>query len=58
MPTALYKNTMYRHTNSYEKVVDALRLIKTYFGPMVIIPKTEILKDKEGNYIIKQKSIP
>lgn len=58
MPTALYKHTMYRHTDSYEKVVDALRLIKKYFGPMVTIPKTQILKDKHANYVIKQEKIP
>jgi len=57
MPSALYKNTMYKHSDSYEKVVDALRLIKKYFGPIVSIPKTEILKDKNAHYVIKQQSI-
>ena len=58
MPTALYKHTMYKHTDSYEKVVDALILIKKYFGPIVTIPKTEILKDDSANYVIKQQEIP
>lgn len=58
MPTALYRHTMYKHTDSYEKVLDAMRLIKKYFGPMVTIPKTEILKDKNANYVIKQEKIP
>ncbi len=57
MPTALYKRTMYRHVNSYEKVVEALTKIKKYFWPIVTIPKTEILKDNDGNYVIKQKEI-
>jgi len=58
MPTALYKNTMYKHSNSYEKVVDALLLIKKYFGPIVTIPKTEVLKDNNAHYVIKQEQIP
>jgi hypothetical protein len=58
MPTALYKHTMYKHTDSYEKIVDALRLINKYFGPIVTIPKTEILKDKNTHYVIKQEQIP
>ena len=57
MPTALYKSTMYKHTDSYEKVIDALRLIKQYFGPIVTIPKTQVLKDSNAHYIIKQEKI-
>jgi hypothetical protein len=57
MPTSLYKRTMYHNSNSYEKVVSALILIKKYFWPLVTIPKTEVLKDKDGNYVIKQQEI-
>jgi len=57
MPTALYKKTMYRHSDSYEKVVDALLLIKKYFWPIVTIPNTQVLKDREWNYVIKQEKI-
>jgi hypothetical protein len=58
MPTFLAKNIMYRKNDSYEKVVDAMRILKTYFWPLAQIPKTQILKDSSGHYVIKQKSIP
>ncbi len=57
MPTFLAKNIMYRKTDSYEKVIDSMRIIKKYFGPLTKIPKTEILKDSSWHYIIKQKNI-
>jgi hypothetical protein len=46
MPTLLAKNIMYRKNDSYEKVVDAMRVIQKYFGPLAHIPKTEVLKDE------------
>lgn len=57
MPTFLAKNTMYLNTDSYEKVVDSLRIIKQYFWTLAKIPKTEILKDSDNTYIIKQEII-
>jgi len=57
MPTFLAKNIMYRKNDSYEKVCDGMRIIQKYFWPLTKIPKTELLKQKDGNYIIKQKSI-
>ncbi len=58
MPTFLAKNIMYRKNDSYEKVVDSMRILKKYFWPLTKIPKTELLKEESGHYIMKQKSIP
>jgi len=57
MPTFLAKNTMYRKTDSYQKVLDAMVILKKYFGPLTKIPKTEVLRDSDKNYIIKQENI-
>lgn len=57
MPTALAKNVMYRKSNSYEKICDSMRIVQKYFWPLTKIPKTEVLKQKDGHYIIKQKNI-
>lgn len=57
MPSFLAKNILYRKTDSYEKIIDSMRIINTYFGPLTKIPDTKILKDSDGFYIIKQKSI-
>jgi len=57
MPTFLFKNTKYRKTDSYEKVIDSMRIIKKYFWPLTRIPSTEVLKDSDKNYIIKQENI-
>ena len=58
MPTVLARNTMYLNIDSYEKVVDSLRIINKYFWPLTKIPKTELFKDEDGHYIMKQQSIP
>lgn len=57
MPTFLAKNTMYRKTDSYEKIISALEIITTYFGPLTKIPKTKIFRDERNHYVIKQRSI-
>jgi len=57
MPTFLAKNIMYRKVDSYEKVIESMRIIKKYFWPLTKIPKTEVLKDRDKNYIIKQENI-
>jgi len=57
MPTFLARNIMYRKTDSYEKVVDSMRTIQKYFWALTKIPETQVLKDKDNNYIIKQKKI-
>jgi len=57
MPTFLARNVMYRKTDSYEKVCDSMRVIKKFFWPLTKMPKTQILKDKQWHYIIKQSSI-
>jgi hypothetical protein len=57
MPTLLAKNIMYKKNDSYEQVVDAMRVIQEYFWPLAHIPKTELLKDSSGHYVMKQKSI-
>jgi hypothetical protein len=57
MPTFLAKNTMYRKTDSFQKVTDSIETIKRYFGPLTKIPKTEIFCDLENHYVIKQERI-
>ncbi len=57
MPTFLARNTMYKNIDSYEKVVDSLRIINKYFWPLTKIPKTEVFKDQDWHYIMKQQSI-
>lgn len=58
MPTFLAKNIMYRDNDSYEKLVEAMRIIKKYFWPLANIPKTELFKEKSWHYIMKQENIP
>jgi hypothetical protein len=58
MPTFLAKNIMYRENDSYEKLIDAMKVIKIYFWPLTKIPKTELFKEQSWHYIMKQKSIP
>ena len=57
MPSFLARNIMYRKTDSYEKVVDSMRIIQQYFWALTKIPETKVLKDKQKNYLIKQKNI-
>jgi len=57
MPTFLAKNVMYRENDSHEKVCDAMRIIQKYFWAITKIPRTQVLKQKDGNYIIKQEDI-
>jgi tRNA A-37 threonylcarbamoyl transferase component Bud32 len=57
MPTFLAKNIMYKKNDSYEKLVDAMRIIQQYFGPLTYIPKTQLFKEESWHYIIKQESI-
>lgn len=57
MPTFLAKNSIYKNIDSYEKVCDAMRMIKKYFWTITHIPKTEVLKQQNGHYIIKQDQI-
>ncbi len=57
MPTFLARNIMYRKVDSYEKVVDSMRIIHQYFWALTKIPETKVLKDKQKNYVIKQKNI-
>lgn len=58
MPTFLAKNVMYRESDSYQKVVDSMRIIKIYFWPLTKIPKTQVFKEISWHYIIKQENIP
>lgn len=57
MPTFLAKNVMYRNSDSYEKVVEAMCIIKKYFWPLTLIPKTEVFREKSGHYVLKQENI-
>jgi len=57
MPTFLAKNIIYKQNDSYEKVIDSMRILQKYFWPLAKIPKTDVLKDASWHYIIKQKSI-
>lgn len=57
MPTFLAKSVMYRKNDSYEKICDAMRIIQTYFWKITKIPKTEVLKEQDWYYIIKQEKI-
>lgn len=57
MPTFLARNIIYRNADSYEKVVNAMIVIKKYFWPLTHIPDTQVFKEKSGHYVMKQKSI-
>ena len=57
MPTALAKNTIYKRVDSYEKVCSSHEIIEKYFWKITKIPETEVEKDGNKDYIIKQKSI-
>lgn len=57
MPTALAKNTIYKNIDSYEKLIDSMRIIQKYFWKLTIIPKTEVFKERNWDYIVKQKNI-
>ena len=57
MPSFLAKNILYRNGSSYEKVCDSMRTIQKYFGPITKIPKTEVLRQDDWHYIIKQANI-
>lgn len=57
MPSSLAKNVIYRKTDSYEKVQESFEIIKKYFWPLTIIPKTKIFCDVQNHYVIRQKEI-
>lgn len=57
MPTFLARNIVYRKTDSRKKVQENFKIIQKYFWTLTRIPTTEFLRDTNGHYIIKQKSI-
>lgn len=57
MPTFLAKNTIYRKTDSYEKILKSHEIIEKYFSAITLIPKTKIYCDEGNNYVIKQRKI-
>lgn len=57
MPALWARKTMYRKSNSYQKLQNALSLIKKYFWALTKIPETSIFCDTCGHYVIKQSKI-
>jgi len=58
MPRFLTRTVMYRKMDSQKKVQQSFQMIQKYFGAISKIPDTQFLKDTNGHYIIKQKTIP
>jgi len=57
MPRFLTRKVMYRKMNSKKKVQQSFKMIQKYFATISKIPDTQFLKDSNGHYIIKQKTI-
>jgi hypothetical protein len=57
MPSFVGKKIFYRKNNSYVQAQKNFELIKKYFWKVIKIVDTEILKNNDGHYIIKQKEV-
>ena len=57
MPWIVGKNIFYKEIDSHKKAQENFELIKKYFGKIFTIAETDILKNTDGHYIIKQKEI-
>ncbi len=57
MPSFIGKQFFYRKTDSYEQAKKNFELIKKYFWKVIPIAKTDIIKNSDWHYIIKQKVI-
>ncbi|MDQ7009379.1 MAG: hypothetical protein Q9M94_03760 [Candidatus Gracilibacteria bacterium] len=57
MPSFIGKQIFYKNNDSYVQAKKNFELIKRYFGKVIKIADTEIEKNSDGHYIIKQKEI-
>lgn len=57
MPSIVGKYLFYKNIDSYEKARENLEIIKKYFWKVLEIADTEIIKNTDSHYIIKQKAI-
>lgn len=57
MPSFVWKNIFYTKNDSYNQAVKNFDLIKKYFWKVIKIAQTEIMKNDDWHYIIKQKAI-
>ncbi|MCD5380354.1 hypothetical protein LR004_00345 [Candidatus Gracilibacteria bacterium] len=57
MPSFIGKNVFYRKNDSFEQAKINLELIQKYFGKVIKIAPSKIIKNSDGHFLIKQKEI-
>ena len=57
MPSFIWKQIFYRWNDSFNQAKKNFELIKKYFWKVIKIADTEIMKNTDWHYIIKQKEI-